>query len=135
MVDDPYLRQRAISSIKVGERHRREQGDIDGLASSIKSIGLLHPIVIKPNGKLIAGHRRLAACRQLGWWDIPVTVIDIDAIVHGEFAENTFRKDFTLSEAVAIKRDNPVRLVGREFAIDVDRLAPTVSRDQLPRLL
>ena len=25
MVDDPYLRQRAISSIKVGERHRRER--------------------------------------------------------------------------------------------------------------
>ena len=28
----------------------------------------------------------------------------MDAIVHGEFAENTFRKNFTLSEAVAIKR-------------------------------
>ncbi len=104
MVDDPLHRQRAISSIKIGERHRCDLGDIDSLATSIKTIGLLHPVVVTPNGKLIAGHRRLQACRALGWWDIPVTIIDIDAIVHGEFAENTFRKDFTLSEAVAIKR-------------------------------
>jgi hypothetical protein len=30
--------------------------------------------------------------------------VDIDAIVRGEFAENAHRKDFTLSETVAIKR-------------------------------
>jgi hypothetical protein len=30
--------------------------------------------------------------------------MDLDAVVHGEYAENTFRKNFTLSEAVAIKR-------------------------------
>ena len=30
--------------------------------------------------------------------------MDLDAVVRGEYAENTFRKDFTLSEAVAIKR-------------------------------
>ena len=35
---------------------------------------------------------------------IPVTVVDLDDIVRGEFAENAYRKDFTLSEAVAIKR-------------------------------
>jgi N6-adenosine-specific RNA methylase IME4 len=31
-------------------------------------------------------------------------IVDLDEIVAGEFAENTYRKDFTLSEAVAIKR-------------------------------
>ena len=35
---------------------------------------------------------------------IPVTVVDLDAVVRGEFAENAVRKDFTPSEAVAIKR-------------------------------
>jgi MT-A70 len=33
-----------------------------------------------------------------------VSVVDLDAVVRGEFAENAIRKDFTLSEAVAIKR-------------------------------
>ena len=96
----------AINTIKIGKRHRKNMGDIDGLARSIKDIGkLMHPVVIRPDGTLIAGERRIAACKLLGWTDIPVTVIDIDSVERGEFAENTYRKDFTLSEAVAIKRD------------------------------
>jgi N6-adenosine-specific RNA methylase IME4 len=64
----------------------------------------LQPIVITPDGRLIAGDRRLRAAEQLGWTEVPVTVVDLDAIVRGEFAENAVRKDFTLSESVAIKR-------------------------------
>jgi ParB family chromosome partitioning protein len=95
---------RPVSSILVGQRHRRDLGDIDALAASIADVGPLHPIVITPEGKLIAGERRLAACKALGWTEIPVNVVDLDSVVRGEFAENTCRKDFTLSEAVAIKR-------------------------------
>jgi ParB-like nuclease domain/MT-A70 len=93
-----------IANIKIGIRHRKDMGDIDGLARSIAELGLLHPIVVKPDGLLIAGERRLAACKQLGWTDVPVAVVDVSAIARGEFAENTERKDFTWSEAVAIKR-------------------------------
>ena len=91
-----------ISSIIVGERHRKDFGDIDALAKSIAEIGLLHPVVITSNNELIAGARRLAACKQLGWKKVPVTVVNIDACVRGEYAENTLRKDFTPSEMVAI---------------------------------
>jgi N6-adenosine-specific RNA methylase IME4 len=94
----------AIGAVHVGERHRRDLGDIDALASSIADIGLLHPIVVRPDGQLIAGERRLRAAERLGWSEIPVTILKLDAVVRGEFAENSLRKDFTLSEAVAIKR-------------------------------
>ena len=67
-------------------------------------LGLLHPVVVRPDGLLIAGERRLRAAQLLGWSEIPVSVVDLDAVVRGEFAENAVRKDFTLSEAVAIKR-------------------------------
>jgi ParB/RepB/Spo0J family partition protein len=93
---------RAISSIRVGKRHRRDLGDIDQLAASINDIGLLHPVVIARDGTLIAGHRRFEACKRLGWKLLPVNIVDIDAVVRGELAENTFRKDFTPSEMVAI---------------------------------
>ena len=53
---------------------------------------------------LVAGERRLAACKSLGWQKVPVTIINIEAIVHGEFAENVHRKDFLLSEIDAIRR-------------------------------
>jgi ParB-like chromosome segregation protein Spo0J len=50
------------------------------LASSIAEIRLLHPIVVHPDGKLIAGRRRLEAFKTLGRDDIPATVLDIAAI-------------------------------------------------------
>jgi hypothetical protein len=96
----------AIEAIKVGERHRRDLGDIEGLAASIAEVGLLQPIALTFDGYLIAGERRLRAAQVLGWRAIPYTLIplNLDQIVRGEFAENAVRKDFTLSEAVAIKR-------------------------------
>jgi ParB/RepB/Spo0J family partition protein len=93
-----------IDSIIVGERHRRDLGDIDGLAASIDELGLLHPIVVRPDGMLIAGERRLRAAQKLGWTEIPVTVVDLDAVVKGELAENACRKDFLPSEIDAIRR-------------------------------
>ena len=93
-----------LKQIRVGKRHRRDMGDIAGLAQSIADTGLLHDVVVTPDGTLIAGERRLRAFELLGRTEIPVKVVDLDSVVRGEFAENTHRKDFTLSEAVAIKR-------------------------------
>ncbi len=95
---------RPISNIKIGIRHRRDLGDVSMLAHSIAEIGLLHPVVVRPDGTFIAGERRLRAAELLGWTEIPVTVVDLAAVVAGEFAENAERKDFTLSESVAIRR-------------------------------
>jgi len=93
-----------ISAIILGKRHRRDLGDIDALAANIAAIGMLHSIVVRPDGTLIAGERRIEAAKALGWSEVPVNIVDLDAVVRGEFAENSLRKDFTLSEAVAIKR-------------------------------
>jgi ParB family chromosome partitioning protein len=65
---------RAIADIRVGKRHRRDLGDIAALAASMASIGLLHPIVVTPDGLLICGERRLRAAKLLGWTTIPVTI-------------------------------------------------------------
>jgi N6-adenosine-specific RNA methylase IME4 len=95
---------RRIDEIIIGERHRRDLGDIDGLAASIAELTLLHPVVVHPDGRLIAGERRLRAAQRLDWTEIPVTVVDLVSIVRGEYAENVHHKPFTLSESVAIKR-------------------------------
>ena len=99
------ISSRPIAKIKIGQRHRHDHGDIDGLAQNIAEIGLLHPIVIRPDGRLIAGARRLRAFKRLKRDRIPVTVIDLEKVVLGEYAENTFRKQFTPSEAVEIADD------------------------------
>jgi N6-adenosine-specific RNA methylase IME4 len=93
-----------VAGIIVGDRHRRDMGDIAELAASMEELGLLQAIGVRPDGMLIWGERRLLAAKHNGWTTIPATVMDLDAVVRGEFAENAHRKNFTLSEAVAIKR-------------------------------
>jgi len=93
-----------ITAIRVGKRHRKDLGDIRSLARNIQEIGLLHPVVIRPDRKLIAGERRLRALKLLGWSKVPVTVLDLDKVIRGEVAENVFRQDFRPSEMVAIAR-------------------------------
>ena len=44
-----------IASIRVGERRRKDMGDIASLARSIADVGLLHAVVVTPDGRLIAG--------------------------------------------------------------------------------
>jgi N6-adenosine-specific RNA methylase IME4 len=79
-------------------------GDLGPLAASMAELGLLQAIGVTPGGTLIWGERRLRAAKQLGWTEIAANVVDLDDIARGEYAENVHRKDFTLSEAVAIKR-------------------------------
>jgi ParB-like chromosome segregation protein Spo0J len=50
-----------LADIRVSNRHRRDLGDIASLACNIEEIGLLHPVVIRPDKTLVAGARRLAA--------------------------------------------------------------------------
>ncbi len=97
----------AIEKIKVDEnmRIRKEVGDLLPLEKSIKNVGLLNPILIDENGELLAGYRRLFACKNLGMTEVEVTVVDVaeDKIgkLEVELAENFHRKDFTPEEILA----------------------------------
>jgi len=91
-----------IDDVIIGDRFRQDLGDVEELAQSIADVGLLHPIVITPDNRLIAGRRRIEAYRSLGLVDIASTVVDLQDIARGEFAENEIRKDFTWSERCAI---------------------------------
>ncbi|KRA63127.1 ParB/RepB/Spo0J family partition protein [Rhizobium sp. Root651] len=92
-----------ISDIIIRDRYRKDYGDIEALAESIKNEGLLQPIGITENNVLVFGERRLRACEAyLRWQEIDVRVVNVRSIVEGEFAENEVRKQFTPSERLAI---------------------------------
>ncbi len=94
----------AISEIKIGDRIRKEYGDIDQLAADIKENGLIQPIVISPDNVLLCGERRLKACQALGWADIDATIqsaTDARRALALEISENENRKSFTVSERLA----------------------------------
>ena len=57
---------RRISAITIGVRHRRDLGDIEGLAASIAEVGLLHPVVITPSN-VRRGEGAPGSCRPGKW--------------------------------------------------------------------
>lgn len=89
--------------IRIGERHRRDMGDLETLAVSIATEGLLQPVGITEDNTLVFGERRLRAVRDiLKQPAIAARIVRVSSIVAGEYAENEIRKDFTASERVAI---------------------------------
>jgi 16S rRNA G966 N2-methylase RsmD len=55
-------------------RHSKKQ--IRQIADSIKAFGFNVPILIDRDNNVIAGHGRLAACRELGWTEVPTLCLD-----------------------------------------------------------
>jgi DNA modification methylase len=89
--------------ITIGWRARVELRAIDDLASSIEECGQLQPIAVSKNGtgyELIAGHRRLEACRSLGQGvkAIVVKTVDEADAIWKQLTENVQRSDFTKLE-------------------------------------
>jgi ParB-like chromosome segregation protein Spo0J len=126
-----------IAGIHVGERHRKDLGDLQALAESIKEVGLINPITLMPDGRLIAGERRLRVFRDiLGRTAIPARVLDIESLVRGEHDENELRKDFTPSERVAIMREVEAALGerrGRPKAGEIPQKVAEFQEDRTQR--
>jgi ParB family chromosome partitioning protein len=94
--------------IDEGHRIRKDAGDLTSLIASIQKVGLLNPIVVTEDYRLVAGFRRLSACRKLGWNEIEANVVpykdDLLLLLDAEVAENLVRKDFTAEEIMAIEK-------------------------------
>ena len=92
-----------IDRIVVGDRIRKDFGDIQELADDIRDNGLINPPVVNKEYQLLAGERRLRACKSLGWPQIEVRMMDTRDAEHElniEISENDVRKGFTKSERV-----------------------------------
>jgi len=102
-----------ISAIMVGphsQRFKVECEDLDHLRESIRRLGLINPVGVVGEGggyRLVHGHRRLRACKDLGRKEIEAVILDAETQSEDEvtFAENFFRTDLTPVElAVAIAK-------------------------------
>jgi len=112
-----------ISEIIIPHREHRfntKLSDVEDLAASINRIGLIEPVVIAivdGNKNLLAGHRRLRACKDLGMEEIPAKIEELTVKEQTEltFAENFFRKDLSPIElACAIQECSQIRGMNNE---------------------
>ena len=84
--------------------------DVSELMESIKEHGLLEPVIVRPKGnkfEVLAGNRRLRACKQLKHRRVKCIVTDLDdaGAFEVSIAENVQRKTLTpLEEAAAFKK-------------------------------
>ncbi|KKL05351.1 hypothetical protein LCGC14_2606900, partial [marine sediment metagenome] len=120
------------SEITIEGRHREVYGDLSGMIESIKKHGLIQPVTIDQNNKLLAGGRRYRACIEAGLDYIPC----LRKEVHGELnqleielIENVHRKDLEWLERA--KLENKIyELKGsvRDTASELGKSIGVVSR-------
>jgi ParB family transcriptional regulator, chromosome partitioning protein len=149
-----YLLRYAVDEVQIGRPYREDLGDIDALAESIRTVGLLHPVVISNTGLLISGLRRLEAARRLGWREVDVWVAaKVSDRLQRALAvrdENTLRKELNPVEAAALyaelkdlfaeeaaRRQAATRFGARQDGSDgpVDSTAPMDARVQAARAI
>lgn len=127
-----------VLELPVGDIHRNpnqprvyfDEGDLEELAGSIAQVGILQPIIVRPDGigyEIIAGERRYQAACKVGLEKVSVIVKDIDETKSLEVAlvENIQRSNLnTIEEARAYKE-----LIDRT-GITQEELAKTLSKSR-----
>jgi ParB family chromosome partitioning protein len=116
---------------KYQPRTRMDEGSLYELAESIKSQGVMQPILVRPVGgdryEIIAGERRMRAAKLAGLDDVPVLVKDVpdESAAAMALIENIQREDLNpLEEAQGLKR------LTDEFGLTHERAAQAVGRSR-----
>jgi len=146
------LREIPLEEIAPNHRQPRIEFDddaLDGLAASIKAVGVLQPVVVRPltegGFELVVGERRWRAARRAGLERIPAVVREAgeEDLLRDALIENLHREDLNPLEEAAAYRQllDDVGLTHEELADRVGRsraaitnslrllgLAPTVQR-------
>jgi ParB/RepB/Spo0J family partition protein len=99
-IDSLPLGGAAVSEMPIDaivvNRNGYSDADLAGLVASIRARGVLHPLVVTPDGRLLAGRRRLEAARRAGLVTVPVRVCAIEterAAIEIGLIENAQRAD------------------------------------------
>jgi ParB family chromosome partitioning protein len=107
-----------------------DEQKLEELAQSMRSHGVIQPILVRPVGdrfEIIAGERRWRAAQRAGLMKVPVTVRDVanDKLLEVALIENIQREDLNpIEEAQAYHR------LTTEMALSHDAIAAAVGKDR-----
>lgn len=127
------LIQVAVKEVSTNPYQPRQEFDemeLRELAGSIHEVGLIQPIVVRRIGtgyQLVAGERRLRACKLLGLAEIPALLMELDdeQVAALSLIENLQRRDLNyFEEALAY-----ARLIG-DFGLTQEEVAHKVGKSQ-----
>lgn len=103
-----------IRTITGGAGPRAERGDMDLLRRSIARLGLISPLLVRARGdgyELIAGARRLSACRALGLSRVECVIMPAldEECMLAALAENACRAEPRAQDVQALRRELQAR--------------------------
>ena len=133
-IDHGEVQRILINNIRPNPFQPRKSFDavkIEELAQSVRTYGLLQPILVRrdKNGQfqLIAGERRLKACKSLEWTHIPAVIKDLSDSAMATIAliENLQREDLNFIE----EAEGYGRLL-EEFGLTQEVLAQRLGKSQ-----
>lgn len=106
-----------LKDIKITNRKRQANPQkVKDLAQSISHLGLLNPITVTPDLRLLAGLHRTEACRLLGHKKINVVIKDLNSLKEDlvEIDENLIRSELSIMEQgeLLIERDEILSSLG-----------------------
>jgi ParB family chromosome partitioning protein len=112
-----------------------DEATLDELAASLKSKGVIQPIVVRPDGdgkfELVVGERRWRAAQRAGLLEIPAIVRDIaeDHLLEIALIENVQREDLNpIDEALAYRMlIQDLGLTQQEVATRVGKQRATIT--------
>ena len=131
--DQPRLEEVAVSAIVPNPLQPRVHFDEESLAEladSVRQIGVLQPVLVRPVGKgfqLIAGERRWRAASRAGLSVIPAIIRDTDDLgsIERALVENLHRQDLTpLEEAAAYQQ------LIEDFSLTHEQVATRVGKSR-----
>ncbi len=104
--------------------------ELDGLCESIKTHGLLQPVVVRQVGEafqLVAGERRLRAARSAGKTEVPVVLVDFNdrQSFEAALAENIQRADLN-----PIEKAQGFKQYLDQFGVTQEELAAKLGVDR-----
>ena len=132
------LKQVYIKDIKCDTLRYRQDFALDSLVESIKEKGVLQPITLATDLRLLAGERRLRAAKLAGLEKIPALIRKIEGEVDAreiELMENLERADFTWQEKASgladldrLYKEKDIEWSGRKTAALVGGSTANVAR-------
>lgn len=107
-----------------------DEDELGHLSDSIKTHGVLQPLVVRPVGdqfQLIAGERRLRAAQAAGLREVPVTVVNFDdqQVFEASLVENIQRSDLNPIEKAQGFKDYLDR-----YGVTQEQLAQRLGMDR-----
>ncbi|MEO2090010.1 MAG: ParB/RepB/Spo0J family partition protein [Gemmataceae bacterium] len=142
-VSSTRVRLDQISHNPYQPRKRFDDDELTQLADSIRTHGVLQPLVVRPDGEryqLIAGERRLRASHLVGLAEVPVHVVSFDdqQVYEAALVENIQRSDLNAIEKAQGFKEYLERYglsqeqLGRRLGIDRTSISNLVGLLNLP---